>query len=75
MYAVRFVYPSDGAHGPSAAQRIETQLDTAENKRSHNIDYWYCGRPELQPLAASDDGVHTRLSFGARSELPAISSV
>jgi len=23
-------------------------------------------------LAASDDGVHTRLSFGARSELPAI---
>jgi type IV secretion system protein VirB9 len=26
----------------------------------------------LKPVAASDDGVHTRLTFGAKAELPAI---
>ena len=28
--------------------------------------------PTLQPVAASDDGVHTRLRFAANAELPAI---
>ena len=37
-----------------------------------NIDYWYCGEPSLQPTAASDDGVHTRLTFAAKAEQPAI---
>ena len=37
-----------------------------------NIDYWYCGSPTLKPVAASDDGVHTRLRFAANAELPGI---
>ena len=37
-----------------------------------NIDYWYCGHPALRPVAASDDGVHTRLRFAANAEMPAI---
>ena len=40
--------------------------------RPRNLDYWYCGSPALQPSAASDDGVQTRLTFGARQELPAM---
>jgi type IV secretion system protein VirB9 len=74
MYALRFSYPSpvNLSHGPSPAQRIETQLNAAAAQRTHNADYWFCGRPELQPVAASDDGVHTRLRFGVRGELPAI---
>ena len=28
--------------------------------------------PSIRPIAASDDGVHTRLRFGSRSEQPAI---
>jgi type IV secretion system protein VirB9 len=38
----------------------------------HNTDYWYCGHEALRPVAAFDDGVHTRLRFGAHAELPAI---
>src|SRR5262249_9681430 len=34
--------------------------------------YWYCGRSALRPVAASDDGVQTRLTFGKRAEIPAI---
>src|SRR5262249_29131577 len=37
-----------------------------------NWDYWFCGRPELKPTAASDDGVQTRLTFAPRAELPAV---
>jgi len=74
IYALRFIYPPPPgqAQGPSATQRIQGQLETAEAKRTQNLDYWYCGQPELQPVMASDDGVHTRLRFGVRRELPAI---
>jgi type IV secretion system protein VirB9 len=40
--------------------------------RPVNEAYWYCGTPTLQPTAASDDGVQTRLTFSARGEWPAI---
>ncbi len=33
---------------------------------------WYCGDTSVKPLAASDDGVHTRLTFGAKADLPAL---
>jgi type IV secretion system protein VirB9 len=73
IYALRFTYPPPVlASGPTAAERIESQLDSAAAQRARNVDYWFCGRPELKPLAASDDGVHTRLRFAARGELPAI---
>jgi type IV secretion system protein VirB9 len=44
----------------------------AEPPRPLNRDYWYCGWPTLQPVAASDDGVQTRLTFSSRGEWPAI---
>ena len=47
-------------------------MESASTKRPQNIDYWYCGKPTLRPVAASDDGVHTRLRFAANSDLPAI---
>ncbi len=40
--------------------------------RLRNTDYWFCGRSELKPIAASDDGVQTRLTFAPRSELPVV---
>lgn len=75
MYAVRFLYPpspGQSPSGPSSAQQVETDLARARAARPRNIDYWYCGSPSVKPIAASDDGVHTRLTFGARAELPAI---
>jgi type IV secretion system protein VirB9 len=72
IYALKFTYPPPiRASGATAAEQIEAQLAAATG-RIRNIDYWYCGRPTLKPLAASDDGVHTRLRFAARAELPAI---
>lgn len=74
MYAVRFVYPPrlKDANGESVETRIDRELGQANAVRSRNTDYWYCGRKSIRPAAASDDGVHTRLTFGDRSEIPAI---
>jgi type IV secretion system protein VirB9 len=73
VYAVRFEYPPPAASKAEAAhQAIEERLDRAPTVRAQNTDYWYCGAPALRPVAASDDGVHTRLRFPAESELPAI---
>jgi type IV secretion system protein VirB9 len=73
IYSLRFTYaplPSQSA-AESAAQHLESQLQSASAKRPQNIDYWYCGQPTLKPVAASDDGVHTRLRFAANADLPA----
>ncbi len=59
-------------HAAAAARRLDSQLESASTRRPRNIDYWYCGQPTLRPVAASDDGVHTRLRFAANSDLPAI---
>lgn len=73
IYSLRFQYPAAVQVAAAApAVRIEAQLDGAAARRPHNIDYWYCGSAALKPIAASDDGVHTRLRFGVRSELPAL---
>jgi type IV secretion system protein VirB9 len=67
-YALRFTYPPSATEGASrASQELE-----ADPHRPRNFDYWFCGDPTLQPAAASDDGVHTRLKFSGRSEQPAI---
>lgn len=74
-YALRFVYPQEEA-ARNAAQleqlRVDAQLSGASASRPHNRDYWFCGSPVLKPVSAYDDGVHTRLRFGARAEMPAI---
>jgi type IV secretion system protein VirB9 len=74
IYALRFTYPETPASltAEAAAKRLDSQLDGASSRRPHNIDYWYCGEPALRPISASDDGVHTRLSFAANGDLPAI---
>jgi type IV secretion system protein VirB9 len=73
MYAVRFTYAqSDGLPPGDKAQEIEQQLKRAKVARTRNADYWFCGSAEVKPVAASDDGVQTRLTFGSRAEIPAI---
>ena len=74
IYSLRFTYAETSADraADAAAKRVDSQLDNASSHRPHNIDYWYCGEPALRPTAASDDGVHTRLTFAANADLPAI---
>lgn len=74
IYSLRFTYPpsSSQAASDAAERRMESQLENASTRRVQNIDYWYCGQPALRPVGASDDGVHTRLSFSANADLPAI---
>jgi type IV secretion system protein VirB9 len=74
IYSLRFTYsptPSQSA-ADAAAKRLDSQLERASTQRPQNIDYWYCGQPVLRPIAATDDGVHTRLRFAANADLPAI---
>jgi type IV secretion system protein VirB9 len=74
IYSVRFIYPQLPAKTAAdvAGKILDSQLGTASSHRPQNIDYWYCGEPTLRPVAASDDGVHTRLTFAANADLPAI---
>ena len=75
MYVIRFHYPpepDDASARERTADRIDAALGEASSQRPQNRDYWYCGASSLKPIAASDDGVHTRLTFAARAELPAI---
>jgi type IV secretion system protein VirB9 len=65
-YALRFTYP------PSPAKAASALDQPVSDTRRRNIDYWYCGHPSLQPTAASDDGVHTRIKFAPQAEQPAI---
>jgi type IV secretion system protein VirB9 len=70
-YVLRFTYPKPPTVVDTAA-RVEQELKQGAALRPRNFDYWYCGFPSLRPVAASDDGVHTRLRFAAHAELPAI---
>ena len=70
---MRFTYPATAKpKGPSAEERVEADLAQASSRRPRNLDYWFCGNEAVRPVAASDDGVHTRLTFSAKAELPAI---
>ena len=74
MYAVRFSYPKPppSPDGLTDEERLAKKLEASKTARPRNTDYWYCGDKTIKPVAASDDGVQTRLSFAARSELPAV---
>jgi type IV secretion system protein VirB9 len=74
VYALRFTYapPAAQSAADAAVKRLDSQLEQASNARPRNVDYWYCGETSIKPVAASDDGVHTRLRFAANAELPAI---
>jgi type IV secretion system protein VirB9 len=74
IFALRFVYAPGTAQAltDAAVKRIDRALGDASGRRPQNIDYWFCGNTALRPVAASDDGVHTRLRFAANADLPAI---
>jgi type IV secretion system protein VirB9 len=74
MYAVRFLYPPPPrtAKGEDPQVVVERELAAAPVTRPRNSNYWYCGHWALRPSAVSDDGVQTRITFGDRSEIPAI---
>ena len=70
IFAVRFSYPP--SHDDVIAEGISRMLQQSAAERVRNFDYGYCGSPAVKPVAASDDGVHTRLRFAARAEQPGI---
>jgi len=74
MYTVRFTYPPAHTSGDGLTdeQRLQLELAKARQNRPRNTDYWFCGDKAVKPTAASDDGIQTRLTFAARSELPAL---
>jgi type IV secretion system protein VirB9 len=74
MYAVRFSYPPPHLSGDGLTdeQRVQLELTRARQNRARNTDYWFCGDKAVQPIGASDDGIQTRLTFAAHSELPAL---
>ncbi len=74
IYSLRFIYPQAPLKGSAAAAAtlMDSQLEHASSRRPQNLEYWYCGEPTLMPVAASDDGVHTRLTFSVNGDLPAI---
>jgi type IV secretion system protein VirB9 len=74
IYALRFLYPAAPPVRPATPERpsVAALLARADSERPRNQDYWYCGRPQLRPIAAWDDGVQTHLRFGTRAELPAL---
>ncbi len=73
MYIVRFLYPASRTEaGPTPERKIDAALAQASTLRPQNRDYWFRGPAMLKPVAAVDDGVHTRLTFGPRTEWPAV---
>jgi type IV secretion system protein VirB9 len=66
IYALRFTYPA------VPGELATPEDDALKTRRPLNVDYWYCGNPTIRPIAASDDGVHTRLRFAPKAEQPAI---
>jgi type IV secretion system protein VirB9 len=71
IYSLRFTYPPPPPVVNTEA-RVEHDLSTADATALRNTDYWYCGSDALRPVAASDDGVHTRIRFSTTGEIPAL---
>ncbi len=69
VYSLRFNYPTVAG---TPADVVKNDLTADPIARFQNRDYWYCGSPSLQPVAAADNGVHTRLRFAPSAEIPAI---
>lgn len=73
IYAVRFIYPlALEKSGPTVAEQVDAELARARAARVRNYDYWFCGHSAVKPISTSDDGVHTRVMFGPKAELPAL---
>jgi type IV secretion system protein VirB9 len=77
IYSLRFIYPEEEAKKAALVlerERTEAKMKQAANtpgpERARNMNYWGCGASAIRPQRAYDDGVQTRLMFGARSEFP-----
>ena len=70
IFAVRFSYPP--SHGDVVADEVNRMLQQSTAARTRNFEYGYCGSAAVKPIAASDDGIHTRLRFAAKAEQPGI---
>jgi type IV secretion system protein VirB9 len=70
IFAVHFSYPRNNED--VIADGVNRLFQQSGSERPRNVDYWYCGSSTIQPTAASDDGIHTRLRFAAKAEQPAI---
>jgi type IV secretion system protein VirB9 len=70
IFAVRFSYPP--SNGDVIADGVNRMFEQSGAGRVRNVDYWYCGSSAIRPIAASDDGIQTRLRFAAKAEQPAI---
>jgi type IV secretion system protein VirB9 len=66
IFVVRFSYPPENT---DAVDHVDTLLGSTTPR---NFDYGYCGAVAIKPIAASDDGSHTRIRFAANSEQPGI---
>lgn len=67
IYSLRFIYPPTP---PTESSRVDSALAVVSDRR--NTNYWYCGHASLRPVSTFDDGVHTRIRFSPRREVPAI---
>lgn len=67
IYSLRFIHPPTL---PTESSRVDSALALKSERR--NTDYWYCGHASLRPVSTFDDGVHTRIRFSPRREIPAI---
>lgn len=77
FYALRFTYPQEMARQRDAETAAHTQAASINTALTQppavlNTAYKYCGPKSLKPTTVTDDGVRTRFTFGARTELPAI---
>ncbi len=72
VYALRFRYAPPARRAAAAARLLDRRMSDKPSGDLPNYDYWYCGSPALKPVAAWDDGVHTRLRFAAHAEMHAI---
>lgn len=70
IFAIHFSYSPNNED--VVADGINRMFQQSSSERTRNVDYWYCGNATIQPTAASDDGIRTRLRFAAKAEQPAI---
>ena len=66
-YVLRFTYPPAKGAAEAGSRALECREPPTPQHRL--LVLW---RSLIQPMAASDDGVHTRLTFAAKAEQPAI---
>jgi type IV secretion system protein VirB9 len=72
VYSVTFHYPADVERASGARPVDDASAALAALPAPVNLNYWYCGDPAVRPTRVDDDGLHVRLVFAPRAELPAI---